>query len=543
MKSKLPTIPGLMAAVVAGLVFTAPVLEGLTLPAVLSDHMVLQRDRPVPVWGTSEPGAEIVVSFAGQQVAVRADEEGRWLAKLAAMPASAEPRTLTIRSGPVTVQSRAIVDVLVGEVWVGSGQSNMDLPVRYFATNDAPLAAAAALPHPLVRLLDKGDNGWKPSTPLGNSGFSALLFAFGLQLQEALGVPVGLLEGAVGGTPSGFWLSQAAYEAAGPACSNAIAAAGKTFDAAQHQRQADSLMAMWTQVAAKAEADGRRAPPKPKVPLRPGERRGKIGSLYEAHIRPFQPYAIRGVLWDQGENGTGVGGVDPVTMMGALIAGWRREWGQGDFPFLYVQKPNGGGCALNPADPTTRHAAAFAALPARVPENGESRELYIRIRQHPNTFMVTSSDLGSGIHPPGKTGYAARAVRVALCAVYGAKDVVNGPLYMSHAVEGAQVRIRFDSVGQGLALGPASTSPGTNAPAPAVKSRLQGFAVAGEDRVFHWADASIDGDTVVLSSHPVAAPVAVRYAWAQQHPWANLFNRDGLPAPAFRTDDWPGREP
>ena len=446
------------SAILIGSLLALPVWAGLTLPAVLSDHMVLQRDRPAPIWGTADPGAEITVTFADQTKTTRADGSGNWALKLDSMPASTQSRRMSIRTDSAPEQVREIDDILVGEVWVGSGQSNMDLPVQFYVKQDAALDAAAENAYPQVRLLRSRDRAWSLSVPLSNRNFSALLFAFGLRLQEALSVPIGLLEGAVGGTPSGFWLSQEAYQAAQPAITAALAVAEQTFDVGQHQRQTDDLQAIWEKAKAKAVQEGARTPREPPHPLRPGEARGKVGHLFETHIRPFMPYAIRGVLWDQGENGTGVGGVDQVTMMGALIAGWRREWGQGDFPFVYVQKPSGGGCALDPADPLTRQASALAPLPALVPANGEYRELHLRIMQNTNTAMVSCSDLGASIHPVCKTAYGARAARVALGLVYGAKLEFYGPTYRSHTIQGRQVRLHFDHVGQGLTAGPLGTT-------------------------------------------------------------------------------------
>jgi sialate O-acetylesterase len=265
-----------------------------------------------------------------------------------------------------------------------------------------------------------------------------------------------------------------------------------------------------------AKEAGKPLPRKPRGP-------GKIGDLYAAHIAPVVPYAIRGVLWDQGESGTAVPEIDQFSMMGALIRGWRNAWGQGEFPFLYVQKPSGGGCAWDQENPVTRMANDFAAQPAATNKDtdGNYRALHIKIMQHPNTAMVTASDLGSGVHPANKSGYGRRACRVALGFVYGRDVEIYGPVYESHAVEGNTIRVRFDHVGQGLAVKHADT--------------LQGFEIAGNDSVFHWADAEIDGDTVVLSSPRVTKPVHVRYGWARNHPWANLFNKDGLPALTFST--------
>jgi sialate O-acetylesterase len=296
-------------------------------------------------------------------------------------------------------------------------------------------------------------------------------------------------------------------------------------------------MATWSQTVALAsqavKPDGRAAARGPLLPLKPGEGRA-IGSLYQSRIRPLIPFAIRGVLWDQGESGTAIGGVDQVTLMATLIRSWRAEWGRGDFPFLYVQKPSGGGCALDPANPVTVRAEPYVKPPKDPPSQADFRERHLRIRQNPNTAMVTASDLGSGIHPACKSGYGERAARVALGFVYGRPVEIYGPIYRSHAAEGSRVRIQFDHVGQGLAV-PKSTA------SNAAPVGLTGFALAGTNRVFHWAQAVIEDDTVVVSCDQVPEPVAIRYAWAERHPWANLFNRDGLPALPFRTDNWSPR--
>ncbi len=231
------------------------------------------------------------------------------------------------------------------------------------------------------------------------------------------------------------------------------------------------------------------------------------------------------MLWDQGESGTAITGVDQFNVMGALIEGWRKAWGL-DFPFLYVQKSSGGGTAWDLNDPVTKKASAFSELPQQVPAHnaGLYREMHIRIQRHPKTAMVISTDLGSGIHPVNKAGYGARAVRVARGFVYNQPVEFSGPLYASHAVEGNKIRVIFTHVGQGLAA--------------RHSEKVQGFMIAGTDKKFVWADAVIDGNAVLASSPAVASPVAVRYAWSGNAPWANLFNKDGLPAQTFRTDDW-----
>jgi len=189
-----------------------------------------------------------------------------------------------------------------------------------------------------------------------------------------------------------------------------------------------------------------------------------------------------------------------------------------------VQKISGGGPAWDYEDPVTKNGSKFGPLPAAVPADGAYRETHIKIASYPKTAMVIASDLGSGTHPTNKSGYGARAVRVAQGFVYGENVEYYGPVYASHKVEDGKVRIKFTHTGQGLAARHAD--------------KLQGFAIAGEDKKFVWADAVIDGDSVVVSSATVPKPVAVRYAWAGNFPWANLFNKNGLPAQTFRTDDW-----
>jgi sialate O-acetylesterase len=496
----------------------AAAVADVKLPPVLGSHMVLQRDMPVPIWGEAMPGEKITVKFRDQEKSTQADGKGKWLVKLDALKAGG-PDTLTV-NGANTLK---LDDVLVGEVWVGSGQSNMAGSVAGYAKGDEVLAKLAAGTYPKLRLMGSNRPGWTEANPQANPGYSALLFAFGVRLQQDLDVPVGLIVGAVGGTPSGYWLSEEML-AADPACQQAIKTFGLTYDFEEQKKKYELALAQWEKAVVQAKKDDKKLPGKPLPPVKPGEMNGKIGNLYERHIKPFLPFAIRGVLWDQGESGTQVLGVDQYTLMGALIRGWRQAWGLGDFVFIFIQKPSGGGCAWDYADPVTKEADKFTKLPETVPplQAGAYRENHIRIMTYPNTAMAITSDLGPGVHPINKSGYGTRASRVALGMVYSKKVEYYGPLYQGHKVEGDKVRITFTHTGQGLAYKHGD--------------KLQGFAVAGSDKSFVWADAVIDGDTVLVSSPKVTAPVAVRYAWNQTHPWANLFNRDGLPAIPFRTD-------
>lgn len=491
----------------------------VTLPPVISDHMVLQRDIAAPIWGQAAPGEEVTVAIAGQKKTATADAKGQWKVTLDPLKL-AEGLTLTVQGkNTLTVQ-----DVLVGEVWLGSGQSNMDMHVNSYTNGDPVLARAAAATYPKLRLLHKGRKGWELATPDNNGRFSALLFAFGFRLQQELNVPVGVMVGAVGGTPSGYWLTEEMLRG-DAACQEQAKEFAKTYDFEAAQKKYQEQLAAWKVAEEKAKREKVKAPRPPTPPARAGESAGRIGGLYQAHVQPYVPYAIRGVLWDQGESGTAVTGVDQFNLMGALIQGWRKAWGL-EFPFLYVQKSSGGGTAWDLDDPVTKNASRFSALPKQVPGQGDGlyRELHIKIQRHPKTAMVISTDLGSGIHPVNKAGYGARAVRVARGFVYGQPVEFSGPLYASHAVDGNKVRVAFTHVGQGLAA--------------RHSEKVQGFMVAGADKKFFWADAVIEGNAVLVSSPGVAKPVAVRYAWSGNAPWANLFNKDGLPAQTFRTDDW-----
>ncbi len=505
----------------------------VTLPSIFSDQMVLQREADVPLWGDAKPLAKITIRFADQLIITAADDQGRWRTNLDPLSASSQSRSLLVTSDQDEPKAE-FTDVLVGDVWVGSGQSNMAGKVSSYAKNDETLAAIADKPiHENIRLMTGGPKPtWGPATAANVAQFSALLFSFGDRLNRDLDVPIGLIVGAVGGTPSGSWIPPQTY-ASSPLCRNAVAEFSKTYDEQSAKQQYEAMLARWEKVAAQAKAD--RTKPrgkKPPPPVGPGQpnRGGKIGGLYERYIQPVVGYRIRGVLWDQGEARSGVVGVDQFTMMTELIRGWREAWGQGDFPFLFVQKPSGGGCALSNDDPITRNADPFTPLPAVIPREASSergtidRWMYVQLmHNNDNAWMVPASDLGSGIHPTNKWGYGNRAAEVALSKVYKRDVQAYGPIYKSQVIEGNQVVLSFDELGKGLIS--------------AHSDQLQGFAIAGEDQQWQWGSARIDGDKVVVWSAAVAKPKRVRYAFAAKRAWANLFNKDGLPALAFESGD------
>lgn len=476
---------------------------------LFSDNMVLQRDMKVPIWGTADPGEKVTVEFAGQKKETEADEDGNWIVRLDPIKVSAEGRALII-------SGISISNVLVGDVWLGSGQSNMWIHTRRFARVDPDLAKAVDDgPYPSLRLYRKG--AWAVADKVSMNRFSAIMFSFGHALHEEIKIPVGLMVGAVGGTPSGRWLTEEMAAANKDLMRKFEQATGLGSFEAMHARD-EELAKEHAAKMAKAKDNGKRVRVfRPKV---------VVGDLYNKFIEPYEGYAIRGVLWDQGESKTRLPGVDQYTTMCALISGWRKAWGQGDFPFLHVQKPSGTGCAWAPENPMNRKARPFSKLPDKH-VNGRSLVYplsHVKMNTIENAPLVTVSDLAPGVHPPTKYAYGRRACLVALGTVYGRDLVTCGPLYKSHKIKGDKVVIKFNNIGKGLAF--------------RHSDKIQGFEIAGEDGQWEWADAEIDGDVVIVSSEKVEKPANVRYAGSvKNHSFANLFNKNGLPALMFTTKD------
>ena len=510
-----------------------PVLSGTGLalqPAShFSDSMVLQRDAVAPIWGTAAPGAEVSIQLGDAKVSGKADTDGNWRIAFKGLKASSENRDLTILSGD---SKKIIKNVLVGDVWLGSGQSNMAGKISSYAKKDPTLAALVTkAPYQTIRLMHGGPKPtWKPTADAATvNGFSAIHFAFGERLHAELDVPIGLIVGAVGGTPSGSWLPKESFEQSA-ACKADIAQFAKGWDSQNATKSYEAKLAVWEKRAAESKAKGEKVKGRaPKPPVQPGEstRGGHVGNLFERYIRSSVGYGIRGVLWDQGEAGSGILGLDQHTSMSALINGWRTLWGQGDFPFLFVQKPSGMGNAFSKENPITREANDFKPLPdISKAGNGQGRFLYTRLMQdNVNAWMVPAIDLGSSIHPINKWGYGNRVAEVALQMTYKKPGVqAYGPIYHTHHVSGNSMTVTFTQTAGGLAVAHSDT--------------LQGFALAGEDGVWHWANTTlVAGDTVRVSAEAVPQPKHVRFAFSQDRAWANLFNKAGLPALAFTTEE------
>ncbi len=484
-----------------GMALAGPAFAEVHLPAVLTDHMVLQRGRPVHVWGRADVGEAVTVSFRGQTATATPDELGQWSVFLAPGEAGG-PFTLIVKGRNEIEFS----DVLVGDVWVASGQSNMEFTTKQAIHAGEELARAD---RPQIRLFsvnrevsayplaDLKAGSWTACSPESAKDFSAVAYFFGLQLQEHEHVPIGLIGTYWGGTPAEAWTSMDGL-GSDAALMPVFASWGKmadSFSAGQIRRE----MALAEQ--AKAKAEGRPAPP---IPWSPNDRLSwSPAGLFNAMIAPLTPYPIRGVIWYQGESNADA---EHAYLYGrlfqALIRDWRRAWGQEDLPFLFVQIANYKG---NDYWPLLR----------------EKQREALALR---NTGMAVTIDIGEvgDIHPKNKQDVGLRLALAARAVVYGESLEYSGPTVNSVMSQGHELVIALHHTEGGLVA----------------RGDLSGFEVAGADGKFVGALASIEGTTVRVSSPRVDRPVAVRYAW-KSAPAASLFNGAGLPASPFA---WPETE-
>jgi sialate O-acetylesterase len=487
---------------------------GVRPAAVFSDHMVLQQGRPVPIWGTARPGQEVVVEFSGQRKSTKAGRDGRWHVELHPLPAASEGRDLVVSS--TSAESLTLTDVLVGEVWLCSGQSNMAWTVREagISVKNATEEVAAAN-YPLIRQLKvpKANSRepatgfsakWTVCSPAAVGGFSGVAYFFARDLLQKLNVPIGILNASYSGTPIEAWLSKETF-ATDPACTPArerFAETEKNWPEmlAAYRAEKDA----WNKEAEAAKAAGTKpATAAPRQPVGPGHPYSPV-TVYNAMLHPLIPYALRGVIWYQGE-GNVKHAEEYQGLFAALIKQWRGQWGQGEFPFYFVQLANFKGDRPEPNWPWLREAQA-------------------KTLALPNTGMAVTIDIGDAndIHPRNKQDVGRRLAALALAKTYGKNIVeISGPVMTRGDREGGAFVISFDHAG-GLHL----------------KGEPQGFLVAGADRVFHPAEARIQNEKLYLTSAMVKEPVAARYAW-ENAPVACLFNEAGLPAAPFRTDTWP----
>jgi sialate O-acetylesterase len=469
-----PRLIAFVALACAGL--AGPAAAAPELAPLFRDHGVLQRDKPVPVWGRAAPGEHVVVSFAGQRFGAAAGPDGRWVAVLAPLQASATGADLTVAGK----ESVTVHDILVGEVWLCSGEGNMEFEVdggSFTYRVDNAAAEVAAARYPLVRQFkvarraaaepaDDAGGDWRACSPATVGQFTAVGYFFARDLLARLGVPVGIINCTWSGTPLESWMSPAAL-AGFPGFSNGHPAPG----------------------AAREGED-------PWVP----------SCLFNGMICPLLPYAIRGALWYQGESNVGRAGAY-AAQFPALIASWRSHFGDAGLPFLWVQ-------LANYAPPASGRGGQWALL-----REAQSRGLSL-----PSTGQAVAIDIGEpgSLYPRNKQAVGRRLALIAKAKVYSIPVDYSGPAFGRAEADGGAMRVHFLFAGDGLT---ASGKP------------LQSFEVAGADRIFHAAAAAIQDDTVVARSRAVSLPVAVRFAWLDD-PEANLYNGAGLPAAPFRSDDW-----
>ena len=521
----------------------------LEFPWIIGNNMVLQRDKPVPIWGWDDPGQEVTVALGEARATATAGKNGKWLVTLPAQKTGG-PHTITI-TGSSKVE---LENILFGEVWICSGQSNMGWPLHRCLPNtgegipgaDLPGMRSVRLPN-VMAAKPLGDDraatglgvygkqaeirktplmprppdraatlkaegaGWQVCSEATARHLTGVIYFFGRELSKELGMPIGLINVSWGGSKIEPWIPPSGYESVRALKENADTLAQRLAKPFNHTA--------------------------PTV-------------MYNGMIHPLLPCAIRGVIWYQGES-NGNEGESYTLKMEALVNGWRKEWKQGDFPFYFVQLPNyvahGGGAHPPDSDPKggngwARIREAQSKVPARVK----------------NTGMAVTIDVGesNNIHPANKYDVGRRLALLALANDYGKKDLVqSGPVFKSMKVAGTRIELSFDHAGGGLLAARKSgirsreeakpsesldglAVAGVNPEMPKPVDKVDGFAIAGADRKWHWAEAALVDGKVIVSSPAVEKPVAVRYGFSANPGRCNLYNREGLPAAPFRTDDW-----
>lgn len=531
-------------------------------PNVLfSDHAVLQRETPVPVWGLADAGEKVTVAFAGQTKTATAGAQGNWSVKLDALAASSEPRELSIRGKESSVK---ISDVLVGDVWVAGGQSNMGVPLNsaHNAAEALPKAGDPQLRFFRVKTKTAAEPQrdcvgiWEASTPDSAKNFSAVAYFFAREIRADQKVPVAVLQAPWGGTDIETWISLDGLQQNPPLQKTLVrwdkAAADykkvkadpglvTAYEKDLKQWQAEvgpaygSVMKQYNQDKDAGKEVGPKPQPARPEPTSPDpmgtpspSRRPSTPTVnFNGMIAPLTSYAIRGFIWYQGEN-NGSRGLEYRELSPRLIEDWRNQWKNGggvskpELPFLFVQLP------CNGPDKTPVAEQGWPWL----------REAQLLTLKVPGTGMAVTIDIGNpgNVHPADKIDVGQRLALSARKMVYGENVVACGPLYQGFKIEpDGKVRVRFTGTGSGLTPGEQPwCAPGVK---PFPKDKLIGFFLAGEDRKWVEANASIEGDGVIVSSPEVPHPAALRYGWANS-PRCNLYNKEGLPASPFRTDDW-----
>ncbi len=489
----------------------------VTLPAIISDNMVLQQKVRVPIWGWSAPGEKITVKFAGQSKIDTADTRGRWNINLEPIQAGG-PFEMTI-SGGNTIK---LHNILIGEVWICSGQSNMEWPVSLAENAEQEILKSAFSNIRLFKVkkeaatkpMNNCSGLWLPCEPSSVSGFSAVGYFFGRELDKQLNLPIGLIDASWGASLAEAWIKHDAltenpeFKPILDRYNQALQKYNNFKDLLDSWLLYEEIqIKKWYRSVEAAKNENLEPPPSPSIPSAPPRQHLPSG-LYNGMISPLIPFAIRGTIWYQGESNA-ERAYQYRNLFPTLIHNWRKDWKQGDFPFYYVQ------------------IAPFRLSFYEPKSAAELREAQLLALSVPNTGMAVTIDIGNpdDIHPRNKQEVGRRLASWALAKTYKMDSIVcSGPLYKSMNIENNNSRLFFDHVGSGLM---------------AKHGRLTQFTIAGKDRKFVEAKAVIDSNTVLVSSELVSKPVAVRYAWSNS-PEASLFNKEGLPASPFRTDNWAG---
>jgi len=503
-----------LGATLAALGFVAPHLSlaEVMLASPFTDHAVLQRDIPVPIWGRGAAGEKITARFRDQTAETTTDAQGRWSVRLKPMPADSKGADLFI-SGQNSI---TLHDIVVGEVWLASGQSNMEWPLTLAKDAKAEIASAAL---PLVRHLkiehvpsdtpvdSVKTSGWQVASPETAGVFSAVGYFFARELSAKLNVPVGIIHSSWGGTPIESWLDERILKTtkAWPRFEKKWEEALKVFP--QKKAEYAALDRAWQKANEESRTTGKPNPlPWPHPPVGPGTAYAP-GGLFNGMIVPLIPYALRGALWYQGESNVGRP-AEYAELFPAMIQDWRKSWGQNDFSFLFVQLPN-----YADHNPTGRSWA----------ELRDAQNAALKLRGVGEAITIDVGE-AENLHPTNKKPVGERLALVAESEVYKIAGVEGiGPLFASAQREGSAMRVKFTHA-KGLVAVVQANSP-------------TGFEIAAADKVFHAANAVVENETVAVSSPEVKEPVAVRYAFTNNPP-VSLYSAAGLPAAPFRTDDW-----
>ena len=498
---------------IVGLLFTFTSARAeLRLHGLFTDNMVLQQDEPVYIFGFADDDDTVTVQFRDQRIKPRV-KDGKWTARLRSLKAGG-PDKLTVtayrnyRKGrPMPPpETNEISNVMVGEVWIASGQSNMEWPMRlsHDPENEIPKTANSDIrlyTVPKVKASQPTNNvngSWQVCDPTTTSNFSAVAYYFARDIQKALNVPVGIIHTSWGGSPAEVWMSEKVLNTKDYSDVFAYYKEGETrYQAALAKFEKDE--------AAAKKADKEFKAQRPRPPS------WKPTELYNGMIAPLIPFNIKGAIWYQGESNAGRAW-EYRRLFQDLIKNWRADWDQGNFPFLLVQ------------------LAPFKQIKTGVDDSdwAELREAQgLAVKELPKVGMAVITDVGDqkDIHPKQKEPVGARLALAARAIAYGEKIVYSGPIYKGMDIRGNKITLSFDHVGSGL---------------EARDGELKGFQIcgAGGERRWQWGKATIQGDKIVVTHFEIAEPVAVRYGWAD-HPVVNLWNKDGLPASPFRTDHYP----